>query len=220
MAVLAVIDYGMGNLRSVANALSHVAPPGDRVVVTSSPSVVRNADRVVFPGQGAARDCMYEITNHGLLETIFDVARNRPFLGICMGMQVLLEHSEENGGTDCLGFFPGEVRYFGVSPHDPLTGSRLKIPHMGWNQLRQFHSHPLWSGIPDQTWFYFVHSYYAEPVNSDLVVAKTSYGIEFCSALAKENVFAIQCHPEKSSQSGLRLLHNFARWDGETLESK
>lgn len=220
MAVLAVIDYGMGNLHSVANALLHVAPAGDRVVVTSSPSVVRNADRVVFPGQGAARDCMREISNHGLLDTILDVARNRPFLGICMGMQVLLTRSEENGGTDCLGIYRGDVRYFGVSPRDPLTGSRLKIPHMGWNQLQQVHPHPLWSGISDQAWFYFVHSYYAVPVDSGLEVAKTSYGIEFCSALAKGNVFAIQCHPEKSSQSGLRLLHNFARWNGETSESK
>lgn len=214
MAVLAVIDYGMGNLRSVSNALMRVVPAGDRVVVTSSPKVVRTADRVVFPGQGAARDCMREIVAHGLVDAIFDVAASRPFLGICMGMQVLLGHSEENGGIDCLGLYPGNVRYFGLSPRDPNSGERLKVPHMGWNQLHQLRPHPLWSGIPDLTRFYFVHSYYAVPDDPALVIGTAEYGVKFCAALAKDNVFAIQCHPEKSAQAGLQLLHNFARWDG------
>lgn len=215
MAVLAVIDYGMGNLRSVSNALMRVVPAGDRVVVTSSPKEVRNADRVVFPGQGAARDCMREIVAHDLVDAIFDVATNRPFLGICMGMQVLLAHSEESGGIDCLGLYPGTVRYFGHSPKDPNSGEHLKVPHMGWNQVRQLRLHPLWAGIPDLTRFYFVHSYYAVPDDPGLVVGTAEYGVEFCAALAKANVFAIQCHPEKSAQAGLQLLHNFARWDGQ-----
>lgn len=215
MAVLAIIDYGMGNLRSVSNALLRVAPAGDRVVLTSSPEVVRAADRVVFPGQGAARDCMREIAGHCLVDAVLDAAASRPFLGICMGMQVLLAHSEENGGIDCLGVYPGTVRYFGRSPRDPLSGERLKIPHMGWNQLQQSRPHPLWSGIPDLSRFYFVHSYYAAPAETGLVAATASYGVDFCAALARDNVFAIQCHPEKSAEAGLQLLHNFARWNGK-----
>ncbi|AOV18181.1 imidazole glycerol phosphate synthase, glutamine amidotransferase subunit [Acidihalobacter aeolianus] len=215
MAVLAVIDYGMGNLRSVVNALSRVAPAGDRIVVTSSPQAVLSADRIVFPGQGAARDCMHEIAAHELTEVVKTVAGQRPFLGICMGMQVLLEHSEENGGIQLLGLFPGTVRYFGVSPRDSRTGERLKIPHMGWNQVRQARAHPLWSGIPDLSRFYFVHSYYAAPADPGIVAGTAEYGIDFCAALACDNIFAIQCHPEKSAEAGLRLLHNFARWNGE-----
>ncbi|OBS08257.1 imidazole glycerol phosphate synthase subunit HisH [Acidihalobacter prosperus] len=215
MAVLAVIDYGMGNLRSVANALLRVVPAGDRVVVTSSPEAVRAADRVVFPGQGAARDCMREIVGHGLVDAVLEAAANRPFIGICMGMQVLLENSEENGGIPLLGLYPGTVRYFGVSPRDPHGGERLKIPHMGWNELQQSRPHPLWQGIPDRARFYFVHSYYAAPADARLVTGTAGYGIDFCAALGRDNVFAIQCHPEKSDRAGLQLLHNFARWDGE-----
>ncbi|WP_455383814.1 imidazole glycerol phosphate synthase subunit HisH [Acidihalobacter prosperus] len=214
MADLAIIDYGMGNLRSVANALRHVAPAQDRVVVTSDPDVVLAADRVVFPGQGAARDCMHELRAYGLEDAVREAARTRPFLGVCMGMQVLLEHSEENGGTPCLGVYAGEVRYFGAAPLDPANGGRLKVPHMGWNRVEPSHPHPLWEGIEPGARFYFVHSYYADPADAALVAATTDYGVRFCSALARDNVFAIQCHPEKSAEAGLRLLANFARWDG------
>ena len=214
MADLAIIDYGMGNLRSVANALRHVAPVQDRVVVTSDPAVVLAADRVVFPGQGAARDCMHELRAYGLEEAVREAAHTRPFLGVCMGMQVLLERSEENGGTPCLGVYAGEVRYFGAAPRDPSTGEHLKVPHMGWNRVDPVREHPLWDGIAPGARFYFANSYYVAPADAGLAVATTDYGIRFCSALARDNVFAIQCHPEKSAEAGLRLLSNFARWDG------
>ncbi|MEJ2630200.1 MAG: imidazole glycerol phosphate synthase subunit HisH [Acidihalobacter sp.] len=214
MADLAIIDYGMGNLRSVANALRHVAPVQDRVVVTSDPAVVLAADRVVFPGQGAARDCMHELRACGLEDAVREAAHTRPFLGVCMGMQVLLEHSEENGGTPCLGVHAGDVRYFGAAPRDPVTGEHIKVPHMGWNRVEPARDHPLWDGIAPGSRFYFANSYYVAPSDASLVAATTEYGIRFCSALARDNVFAIQCHPEKSAQAGLRLLSNFARWDG------
>lgn len=214
MSTIAVIDYGMGNLRSVAKACEHVAPTGTRVLVTSSTDEVLNADRVVFPGQGAARDCMLALGEYGLREAVHEAAATRPFLGICMGMQVLVDFSEENAGTDCLGLFPGKVRFFGTDHHDPETGERLKIPHMGWNQVHQERVHPLWEGIPQDSRFYFVHSYFLEPEDRDLVVGTTEYGLRFTSAIARDNVFAIQCHPEKSAEAGLRLLANFAVWDG------
>ncbi len=214
MTTIAVIDYGMGNLRSVAKACEHVAPAGTRVLVTSSTDEVLNADRVVFPGQGAARDCMLALGEYGLREAVREAAATRPFLGICMGMQVLVDFSEENAGTDCLGLFPGKVRFFGTNLHDPQTGERLKIPHMGWNQVHQERAHPLWEGIAQDSRFYFVHSYFLEPEERDLVVGTTEYGLRFTSAIARDNVFAIQCHPEKSAEAGLRLLANFAVWDG------
>ena len=215
MANLAIIDYAMGNLRSVENALRRVAPPGDRVFVTSDPEAVLAADRVVFPGQGAARDCMRELRARGLEQAVREAARSKPFLGVCMGMQVLLERSEENGGVECLGLYPGVVRHFGERPRDPVSGARLKVPHMGWNGVDQTRAHPLWRGIPSGARFYFVHSYHAAPADEALVAGATEYGLRFCSALARGNVFAIQCHPEKSAEAGLRLLANFARWDGE-----
>jgi glutamine amidotransferase len=214
MTTIAVIDYGMGNLRSVAKACEHVAPAGTRVLVTSSTDEVLNADRVVFPGQGAARDCMLALGEYGLRDAVREAAATRPFLGICMGMQVLVDFSEENAGTDCLGLFPGKVRFFGTNLHDPETGERLKIPHMGWNQVHQERAHPLWEGIAQDSRFYFVHSYFLEPEDRDLVVGTTDYGLRFTSAIARDNVFAIQCHPEKSAEAGLRLLANFAVWDG------
>jgi glutamine amidotransferase len=213
MGMIAVVDYGMGNLRSVTKALEHVAEE-QRVVLTSDPAVVAAAGRVVFPGQGAARDCMRALDEHGLRSAVLAAADDRPFLGLCMGLQVLLEHSEENQGTTCLGKYPGEVRYFGEDLHDPKTGERLKIPHMGWNQVHQLRSHPLWRGIPDQSRFYFVHSYYVDPSEADLTVGSTYYGREFTSAVARANVFAVQFHPEKSAANGLKLLENFAHWDG------
>lgn len=214
MAELAIIDYAMGNLRSVENALRQVAPPGDRILVTSDPEAVLAADRVIFPGQGAARDCMRELRAHGLEEAVREASRTKPFLGVCMGMQVLMERSEENGGIECLGLYAGEVRHFGESPRDPRDGSRLKIPHMGWNRVEQTRAHPLWQGIESGARFYFVHSYCVDPTDHALIAGSTDYVQPFCSALAHENVFAIQCHPEKSAEAGLRLLANFARWDG------
>ncbi len=215
MKTIEVIDYGMGNLRSVAKAMEHVVGPATRVSVTSRPEDVMGADRVVFPGQGAARDCMQALDDCGLREVVREAAQRKPFLGICMGMQVLLDFSEENDGTECLGLYAGRVRFFGVGLTDPRSGERLKIPHMGWNQVYQTCAHPLWEGIAQDSRFYFVHSYYAEPQETALVAGTTEYGISFTSAIARDNVFAIQCHPEKSAAAGLRLLENFARWDGE-----
>jgi len=211
VSMIAVIDYGMGNLRSVARALEHVAPAGTRVRVTARAADITAADRVVFPGQGAAPDCMRALTEHGLREPLLEAARTRPFFGMCMGLQVLLEHSDE-GDTECLGVFAGRVRRFPDGRVD-ADGRKLKIPHMGWNRVHQPRSHPLWAGIDDNTRFYFVHSYYADPADPALVAGTTEYGHEFCSALAHENRFACQFHPEKSSTHGLRLLANFATWD-------
>ncbi|MEJ2059948.1 MAG: imidazole glycerol phosphate synthase subunit HisH [Gammaproteobacteria bacterium] len=213
MQTIAVIDYGMGNLRSVAKAVEAVAGRDARVLVTSDPAAVRAADRVVFPGQGAARDCMRELHARELEPVIREVARDKPFLGICMGMQVLMEHSEENDGTACLGIYPGTVRFFGHGLKD-AAGERLKIPHMGWNEVHQLHAHALWNGIPQDSRFYFVHSYYVAPVDTTLAAATTDYGRNFTSALARDNLFAIQAHPEKSAQAGLKLLENFVAWDG------
>jgi glutamine amidotransferase len=207
----------MGNLRSVAKALEHVAGADQRVRVTDEAEVIETAERVVFPGQGAARDCMRAIDAHGLREPLQKVARSRPFLGMCMGLQVLLEHSDENGGTPCLGVFEGQVRYFGETRYAD-DGQRRKIPHMGWNTVEQVQAHPLWSGIADGTRFYFVHSYYAEPADPDLLAGVTDYGHRFAAAVARANVFACQFHPEKSSGAGLRLLANFVTWDGSPME--
>ena len=209
---VAVIDYGRGNLRAVTKALEHVTDAP--VLLSSDADVIDAAERVVFPGQGAARDCMKAIDDNGLREVILRAAAEKPFLGICMGMQVLVEHSEENEGTDCLGFFPGRVRYFG----DELRvagGQRLKVPHMGWNQVRQTREHPLWQGIADGSRFYFVHSYYLETESPDIEVGHCEYGFGFTCAIARDNVFALQCHPEKSADAGLRLLRNFVNWDGQ-----
>jgi len=214
MQTIAVVDYGMGNLRSVVNALQVVAEPQDRVLLTSDPQQVLAADRVVFPGQGAAGDCMRAIDEYGLREAIVDAATERPFLGICMGMQVLIEHSEENQGTECLGIFKGRVKYFGDG-HTDQSGVKLKVPHMGWNRVTQTQSHPLWHSIDDGSRFYFVHSYYLEVEDPQLVAGATEYGFSFTSVIARDNLFALQCHPEKSADSGLQLLRNFVRWDGQ-----
>jgi glutamine amidotransferase len=214
MQTIAVIDYGMGNLRSVVNALEHVADKNHKIELTSDPDRVMQADRVVFPGQGAAGDCMRAIDEYELRETIINAASTRPFLGICMGMQVLIEHSEENQGTDCLGLYEGQVRYFG-DHHRDSEGEKLKVPHMGWNQLFQSSSHPLWQHIDDGERFYFVHSYYVEEQDRELVAGECEYGNRFTSAIARDNVFALQCHPEKSADAGLQLLSNFIDWDGQ-----
>ncbi len=214
MITIAVIDYGMGNLRSVTKALEHVAGKNDQIVLTSSTAEVAAADKVVFPGQGAARDCMAAIDEYGLRDSILEAARSKPFLGICMGMQVLVHASEENQGTDLLGFYPGEVRYFGDDLRE-AGGERLKVPHMGWNEVTQTRPHPLWRGIDNNSRFYFVHSYYLETESPDLEVGSCHYGKTFTCAVARDNVFALQCHPEKSADAGLQLLTNFVQWDGQ-----
>ncbi|MBK1672901.1 imidazole glycerol phosphate synthase subunit HisH [Ectothiorhodospira shaposhnikovii] len=213
MNTVAVVDYGMGNLRSVVKALEHVAPNDTRVLLTDRAEDILEADRVVFPGQGAARDCMQALQARALSGVLRETALTRPFLGICMGMQVLMDHSEENGGTECLGIIPGRVRWFGNELKGP-RGECLKIPHMGWNQVRQVHAHPLWAGIEQDSRFYFVHSYYVEPTALQGVAGTTDYGMPFTSVIAKDHIFAIQCHPEKSAATGLTLLRNFMRWNG------
>ena len=207
---IAVIDYGMGNLRSVSKAVEHVA--GDAEVrVTDDPRFIDGADRVVFPGQGAARDCMAAIGDHHLNQAVLRAAQNKPFLGFCMGLLVLLRLSDENGGTALLGVFAGDVRRFdGLAVGD--NGLPLKIPHMGWSQVRQVGSHPLWRGIADQSRFYFVHSYRVVPEDVSLIAATTDYGVRFTAAIAHDNLFATQFHPEKSAGAGLRLLENFVNW--------
>ena len=214
MQTIAVVDYGMGNLRSVVNALEFVSAGRDRVILTSDSRQLAEADRVVFPGQGAAGDCMRAIDEYGLREAIGSAAASRPFLGLCMGLQVLLDFSEENGGTDCLGIYPGRVKYFGDG-HKDQSGVKLKVPHMGWNRVEQSVSHPLWHSIKDGSRFYFVHSYYVETAEAELVAGITEYGIRFTSAIARKNLFALQCHPEKSADAGLQLLRNFVNWNGQ-----
>jgi glutamine amidotransferase len=208
---IAVIDYGMGNLRSVAKAIEHVAGNA-QVRTTDDPGYIATADRVVFPGQGAARDCMAAIGDHHLNQAILQAAASKPFLGICMGLQVLMRHSEENGGTDLLNLFAGEVKRFdGLAMGD--NGLPLKIPHMGWSPVHQLVAHPLWEGIADQSRFYFVHSYRVVPEDVSVIAATTDYGVRFTSAVARDNLFATQFHPEKSADTGLRLLRNFVNWD-------
>ena len=214
MSVIAVVDYGMGNLRSVDKALEHVAQPGQQVRVTSSADDIASADRIVFPGQGAARDCMRELSGRKLIDPVMQAAKEKPFLGICMGLQVLMSHSEENDGVDCMNLYQGEVRFFGNQLNRDRSAEALKIPHMGWNNVTQTISHPLWHGIKQGSRFYFVHSYYVDPVDETLVAGETSYDIVFTSAIACANVFAVQFHPEKSATDGLQLLKNFTQWDG------
>lgn len=210
MQTVAVIDYGMGNLHSVAKALEHVG--AGRVLVTNDAKLIREADRVVLPGVGAIRDCMAEIRRLGVDELVREVSQDRPFLGVCVGMQALLRHSEENGGVDGIGVFPGEVRFFGNDLQE--QGEALKVPHMGWNEVRQSIDHPLWHEIPDRGRFYFVHSYYVQAANPRQVVGLGHYGVEFAAALADGPRFAVQFHPEKSHTHGLQLLQNFISWDG------
>ena len=208
---IAVIDYGMGNLRSVSKALEHVAPAAS-VVVTSDPAVILGAARVVFPGQGAARDCMREITLRGLRDVIVEAARTKPFLGICMGLQVLFEYSAE-GDTPCLGIFKGEVMRFPREAMHAGTGEKLKVPHMGWNNVYQGAVHPIWAGINEGSRFYFVHSYYVQPANPEIIAGVAHYPFPFTCAIASDNIFALQFHPEKSAETGLCLLGNFISWD-------
>lgn len=209
MTTIAVIDYGMGNLRSMEKALEHVG--AESVVVTDDAETIAAAPWVVFPGQGAVRDCMSALHRHELVDVIREVIADRPFLGVCMGMQVLMTESEENEGVAALDVFSGEVRHFrrliGAAPG-------LKIPHMGWNRVRQTAAHPMWADIDDGERFYFVHSYYVAPEDSALTLGTSDHGGEFTAALGRGNLFATQFHPEKSQHAGLRLLANFIAWDG------
>ena len=206
---IAVVDYGMGNLRSVSKAVEHVAA-GKTVVITSDAKVIQNAARVVFPGQGAMPDCMRELDARNLRDAIIDAAKNKPFLGICIGMQLLFEHSEE-GNTAGLGLFKGHVQRFAEKLVDE-KGDKLKVPHMGWNQVYQKQAHPLWADIDDTTRFYHVHSYYAAPQDSAVTAGETEYPNRFTSAVARDNIFATQFHVEKSAAAGLQLLSNFVNW--------
>jgi imidazole glycerol-phosphate synthase subunit HisH len=212
MSTVAVIDYGMGNLHSIAKALQHAAPEVS-VLVTSDKNQILNADRVVFPGVGAIRDCMHALQQTGLDSVVKQVAQEKPLLGICLGMQALLTDSEENGLTQSLNILSGHVVRF-PEPLLDENGEKLKIPHMGWNQVKQ-QPHPLWANIEDNSRFYFVHSYYAVPDNTNIIAATADYPTPFTCALARNNIFAVQFHPEKSQTVGLQLLQNFLRWDGQ-----
>jgi glutamine amidotransferase len=211
MSSVAVIDYGMGNLHSIAKALHHADAKADVRVVATGDDIL-SADRVVFPGVGAIRDCMQSLNQSGLIQVIREAAKNKPFLGICLGMQALLTDNEENGHTETLDIIPGHVVRFSDHLKDNM-GNNLKIPHMGWNQVHQL-PHPLWENIPQDSRFYFVHSYYAKPINHSTVVGTTDYPDTFTCALADQNIFAVQFHPEKSQAVGLQLLKNFLDWDG------
>jgi glutamine amidotransferase len=200
---IAVVDYGMGNLRSVSKAIEHVAP-ADQVLVTADPKAIAASDRVVVPGQGAMRDCMRQLGESGAREAVVEAARAKPFLGICIGLQMLFERGEE-GDTPGLGILRGQVPRLRVPPG-------MKVPHMGWNEVLQAGPHPLWAGIGDRSRFYFVHSYFPAPTDPSLVAATCVYGAPFTCAVARDNIFAVQFHPEKSQSAGLQLLSNFVRW--------
>jgi len=214
-ADIAIIDYGMGNLLSVSKAFEHVAPLA-KIVVTADPAQIAAAGRVVFPGVGAMPDCMRELAVRGLTDVVKRAASNKPFLGICLGMQALFAHSEEG---DCagLGLLPGNVRLFPAEAMQDSAGNKLKVPHIGWNQVHQSVPHPMWAGIEDGARFYFVHSYYAEPADAAVVAGFTHYPFAFTCAVARDNLFAVQFHPEKSQAAGLRLLANFVIWEGRAL---
>lgn len=214
---VAVVDYGMGNLRSVSQAVMAAAQDsGWRVIVTSRPDEVRSAARVVLPGQGAMPDCMRELRDSGLLEPVLEAAANKPLFGVCVGMQMLLDHSAE-GDTPGLGLIPGEVLKFDLAGRTQPDGSRYKVPQMGWNRVRQARhggsAHPVWSGVPDNSYFYFVHSFYARPNDPAHVAGETDYGLPFAAAIARDNIFATQFHPEKSAEHGLALFRNFLYWN-------
>lgn len=210
MADVAIVDYGMGNLRSVEQALRHVAPDAD-IVVTDDAAVIERAGRVVFPGQGAMPDCMRELDARGLRNVVIDAAQTKPFLGICIGLQMLFEHSAE-GDVPGLGVLTGDVLRFAGGMQD-AEGNKLKVPHMGWNQVRHHTDHPLWNGIAQDARFYYVHSYYVKPQDQSLIQATSDYPAPFVCAVARGNLFGVQFHPEKSQAAGLKLLQNFIHWN-------
>lgn len=216
MSSIAIVDYGMGNLRSVAQAMLKVAPE-QNVIIATDAKQIRDADRVVLPGQGAMPDCMANLQASGLLDAVLEASKNKPLLGVCVGEQMLFEHSAEARPqmerTPCLGLFAGTVEKFELAGKLQEDGSHFKVPHMGWNEVKQTKAHPLWEGIPDQSRFYFVHSYYVVPRDINDTIGTTDYGSIFTSAVARDNIFATQFHPEKSAQFGLRLYQNFTRWN-------
>ena len=217
MKTVAIVDYGMGNLRSVTQAVMHAAEhEGVQAVWARTPQEVMDAERVVLPGQGAMRDCMRELHDSGMLPAVLHAAAHKPLMGVCVGMQMLLDHSEEQD-TACLGLMAGNVVKFDLAGQVQADGSRFKVPQMGWNQVwRNNHGrapHPVWGEVPDGSYFYFVHSYYAKPSDARHSVGETDYGSRFCSAIARDNIFATQFHPEKSAQQGLALYRNFLRWN-------
>lgn len=211
MNKIVVVDYGMGNLRSVAQALMHVAPEAE-VTVSAEADAIRAADRIVLPGQGAMPDCMQSLRDSGLLEALMEAVRNKPLFGVCVGEQMLFDSSEE-GDARCLGLLPGKVVKFQVDGQIQPDGSRFKVPQMGWNQVRQRKPHPIWDGVADGSYFYFVHSYYAVPDQMDHALGETVYGLPFCCAAGRDNIFATQFHPEKSASAGLQLYKNFVHWN-------
>ena len=208
---VAIVDYGMGNLRSVQQAVLHGAEAGLDVVIAQQPEQIRAAERVILPGQGAMRDCMQHLRDSGMMEALLEAAASKPFFGVCVGMQMLLQHSEE-GDTASLGLIPGEVRRFRLEGKTQPDGSRFKVPQMGWNQLHITRPHPVWNGIADQEWFYFLHSYYADPARPADSVGESDYGGRYTAAVARDNLFATQFHPEKSADAGLALYRNFLHW--------
>lgn len=207
---VAIVDYGMGNLRSVANAFKAVAP-SISIAVTSDPAQIAQAERVVFPGQGAMPDCIRELDARDLRQAVIAATQEKPFLGICIGLQMLFEHSEE-GDVPGLGVYRGEVKRFPADKMHDAQGAKLKVPHMGWSQVHQTQAHALWAEIPDQSRFYYVHSYYVAPAEPTLTAATTAYPFDYTGAIARDNVFAVQFHPEKSANAGLQLLRNFVHW--------
>ncbi len=211
MNKIVVVDYGMGNLRSVAQALRQVAPDAD-VRISGEVQDIRSADRLVFPGQGAIPDCMRCLQESGLQDALIEAARSKPLFGVCVGEQLLFDWSEE-GDTPGLGWFPGKVVRFRLEDQLQEDGSRFKVPQMGWNRVSQTQAHPLWNGIADNSYFYFVHSYYAQPAQRAHVAGETMYGAAFASAVARDNIFATQFHPEKSAGAGLQLYKNFVHWN-------
>ena len=213
MNSIAVIDFGMGNLRSVSKALELVSADTAKVLVTQHAEDILAADRVVFPGQGAIKGCIEELERLALIEVVKEVAAKKPFLGLCLGPQALMDYSEENGGVHGLGILRGRVRSFSNYLRNNTLVDRFKVPHMGWNQVHQTCDHPLWRDIPQASRFYFVHSYYLEPDTSDITAGVSCYMLEFASAIFQDNIFAVQFHPEKSAQAGLQLLANFVRWN-------
>ena len=211
MQTIAIVDYGMGNLHSVGKAFERVAD-GARILVTSRPEDIAQADRVVFPGVGAMRDCMQGLRSLGLDAALREAMQVKPVLCICVGMQALMDSSEENDGVPCLGVVPGRVRFLGNAMGEGAGRVGFKIPHMGWNQVRQTFDHPMWAGIEQNSRFYFVHSYFVQPSSIETMAGECEYGIKFAAALAVGNIFAVQFHPEKSQRAGLQLLGNFVRW--------
>lgn len=212
MATVGIIDYGMGNLHSIAKAVEHVSS-GESIEVSADPATLAKKDRLLLPGVGAIGFCMSELARLGLDDMVQRFIETRPLMGICLGIEMLMAHSEESGGVDCLGAFAGDTVAFAAPDAQP-DGQRRKIPHMGWNQIRQTRDHQLWDNINPASWFYFVHSYYVQPTNRGVIAGSTTYGVEFASVLLRPNVFAVQFHPEKSQSPGLQMLANFLVWDG------